>query len=75
MGATALYTGFPIEPPKGARIMDSKEFPSLLCILGDFLLISAKRAIDSAWLRDSCVALSECLAFYRHIPSGKKKTG
>ena len=28
--------------------------------------------IDSAWLRDSRIALSECLAFYRHIPSGKK---
>ena len=40
-----------------------------------FLLIWAKRTIDSAWLRNSRIALSECLVFYRHIPSGKKKSG
>ena len=43
--------------------------------ISGFLLIWAKRTIDSAWLRDSRIALSECLAFYRHIPSGKKKSG
>ena len=44
-------------------------------ILRFFLLIWAKRTIDSAWLRNSRIALSECLVFYRHIPSGKKKSG